>query len=197
MRTGTGGVVGIERHTLPPTLDDRTAAHLARLAREAQSATSAKTPAAPGEDDILLTPSTMSVIKKTPCNEGSACLCSSNDCSLDGCIFLAASSSSQVDVATLAATARALSDDCQPVDFAGWGACTDAAPRRERSNSASSRSQQQSRAQSLPKVPPGHNFWESWLNSLVPKHCKNFVKMLVPKTFLAEILCPTAGSFSI
>lgn len=54
MRTGTGGVVGIETHTLQPTLDNRTAAHLARLAREAQSATSAERPAAPGEDGILL-----------------------------------------------------------------------------------------------------------------------------------------------
>lgn len=120
-----------------------------------------------------LTPSTMSVIKKTPCNEGSACLCSSNNYSLDGCIFLAASTSSQVDVATLAATARALSDGCQPVDFAGWGAPTlntDAAPRRERSNGASSRSQQQSRAQPLLKVPPGHDFGPSRL-LLVPEYC--------------------------
>ena len=66
MLTGNGKVNSGETLTLQSTLDDRTAAHLARLAQEAQSAATADTLAAPGEHGILLSRCTNSMILRNP-----------------------------------------------------------------------------------------------------------------------------------
>jgi len=61
-----------------------------------------------------------------------------------------------VDVATLAATARALTNGCQPIDFAGWGASVNgsSAAQSANENCALSSGHGQSMALSLPKVNP-------------------------------------------
>ncbi|BDA49548.1 hypothetical protein COCOBI_14-1660 [Coccomyxa sp. Obi] len=76
---GNGEANGAATYAPQSILDDRTAAHLARLAQEARGPTNSDSSTAPE------------------------------------------STGSHVDAGTLAATARALSDGCQPFDFAGWG----------------------------------------------------------------------------